>query len=289
MQASPGYTPEEMRRYWRAHARRFQDLDRSRDPEGLTNVCFAGAPLWLNRFAARFQRATFLRLLAHVGGIGGLRALDVGCGVGRWSRLLSEGGARVTGIDLQPETLRANRVRLPACRFVEMSADALAFPASSFELATSVTVLQHIPGAIQGAAMAEIRRVLSPGGCFVMLEGTIDRGADVFSNSPEEWARMAKEAGFRVERIEPYDFAPLVYALKALAGRYAGGRMVPEGLAVEEFHSQFRASPRRGLARVMYRGVLRAATAASYPLEPAIAALAPGRWAHHHGLLLRAV
>src|SRR5258706_2793033 len=113
---SPGhtaYTSDEMRRYWRLHSRIWSDLDREEDPEGLTNVCFNGSPLWLNRFAAHCQRKTVDRLLESVPDLRGLQALDVGCGTGRWSRLLSARGALTTGIDLQPEALRENQRRIP--------------------------------------------------------------------------------------------------------------------------------------------------------------------------------
>lgn len=286
------YSPEEMRRYWRTHSSLWSDLDREADPEGLTNVCFNGAPLWLNRFAAHCQRKTFLHLLKQAGPVTGLRALDVGCGVGRWSRLLTAMGARVTGIDLQPETLRDNMKRIPGCRFVEMSADALAFPSGSFDFATSVTVLQHMPWEIQDAALIEVRRVLVPGGLFLILEGTRDRGGHVFCHPAEDWREKAARAGFRLESSRPYDFAPLVYGLKNASQRYwetRGGREAGK-VPVEEYVARFREGPEAGGSlRRLYRFLLRGATAASYPLEPLLVRVAPGAWAHHVGLVLRAV
>lgn len=288
---STGYSPEEMRRFWREHSRVWRDLDRTKDPEGLSNVCFAGAPLWLNRFASWCQIRAFRTLLEEVGSLSGRKVLDVGCGVARWTRLMSGLGAAVTGIDLQSETLRDNKSRLPSCRFVEMSADSLAFGAGSFSLATSVTVLQHLPDEIQDAAISEIRRVLGPGNFFLLLEGTKDRGAAVFSHSAEGWRAKAEAAGFRLRRMEPFDFAPLVYGLKSVASAIRsreGGAAKPA--AVERYASSFReAAEERGLARRVYRMMLHAATTASYPLEPALVRAAPGGWAHHMGFLFEAV
>ncbi|HZC67311.1 MAG TPA: class I SAM-dependent methyltransferase [Nitrospirales bacterium] len=286
-----GYSLEETRRFWRLHSAQWRDLDRSADPEGLTNVCFEGAPLWLNKFAARLQVRTFHRLLEHVDLGRTTRIIDVGCGTGRWSRLLSERGARVTGIDLQPETLRANRTRLPGCRFIEMAADSMGFAPSSFDLAVSVTVIQHIPDAGQDLALKEIRRVLVQGGTYLMMEGTRDRGPHMFGNSIAEWRRKAVENGFRVERVIPYDFAPVVYFLKELAARHSSfhrtGDPPPE---VEELVARSKPeTQRKAMSKRLYYLALHGATLASYPLEPAVMMAAPARLAYHAGFLLRAV
>ena len=291
-EAPPGhkaYSSDEMRRYWRLHSRIWSDLDREQDPEGLTNVCFNGSPLWLNRFAAHCQRKTVLRLLESVPEVRGMRALDVGCGTGRWSRLLSERGALTTGIDLQPESLRENQRRLPACRFIEMSADKLAFMPGTFDLANSVTVLQHVPYDGQVEALKEIRRVLVKGGHFIMLEAIIDRGPHVFSRSRQEWIRQAVTAGFTLRRTVLYDFAPLLYGMRALADLTRGGSGRESLPPVEEYVSKFRSiGERRGIVHGMYRAALRTATVLSYPVEPVVSITGPAILAHHAGFVFQA-
>jgi SAM-dependent methyltransferase len=276
-----------MRSYWRLHARQWAGLDRAADPEGLTNVCYNGAPLWLNRFAARCQVAAFQDLAGDLA-LRDRRVLDVGCGTGRWSRLMTEQGARVVGIDLQPETLRDDRRRLPSCRFVEMSADSLGFASGRFDLVTSVTVIQHMPPAAQAAALSEMRRVLVDGGRLLILEHTRDQGLHVFAHTTEEWVRLAVAAGFRLDRSVPYDFAPLVYLVRRAASTARGAQ--PGGkIPVERYVARFRsAGDSGGLARRAYRAVLHAATAASYPIEPMMRRVAPASWAHHVGLLFTA-
>src|SRR5258706_13174405 len=50
-------------------------------------------------------------MLEQCSDVEGLRVLDLGCGEGRFSRMVAERGARVTGIDLTPEMGRIARDR----------------------------------------------------------------------------------------------------------------------------------------------------------------------------------
>ncbi len=100
--------------------------------------------------------------------------LDVGCGTAallprleRWSA----GFDSYTGLDLAPEMLRMARVKTgdaPRVGFVAGSADALPFRAASFDTAVSASSM-HYWGAPE-AALAEMRRVLRPGGRLILLD-----------------------------------------------------------------------------------------------------------------------
>lgn len=78
---------------------------------------------------------------------GNIRALDIGCGTGDIVALLQKRDFNVTGIDISKEVIKTAKkrfsgdanVKLFCCKIEDMC-----FPLYSFDLVTSVTVLQHI-------------------------------------------------------------------------------------------------------------------------------------------------
>src|SRR5579871_5080303 len=93
-------------RYWEERARRFAG-----EGAGLAAVCAYGMPEFYNRVIHLEQRLA-LHPWLRVGA--GKRVLDVGCGVGRWSRLLAARGAQVTGVDLSPTMIAESQRRAAA-------------------------------------------------------------------------------------------------------------------------------------------------------------------------------
>ena len=92
--------------YWEDRARRF-----AREGAGLAAVCSYGMPELYNRMIDHCQR---LALRPWLEVAPGMRVLDVGCGVGRWSTMLAERGAAVTGMDLSPTMIAEAKRRAAA-------------------------------------------------------------------------------------------------------------------------------------------------------------------------------
>lgn len=105
------------------------------------------------------------------GPIGGRRALDLGCGTGRHTLALVEAGADVAALDLTPEMLARGR-RKPGLRDASRGVlwvqhalpRPLPFPDATFALAVLGLIAEHLPDAALCVALAEVARVLEPGG-----------------------------------------------------------------------------------------------------------------------------
>ena len=101
----------------------------------------------------------------------GRDVLDVGCGQGIDVYEYASAGARATGIDLTPRHVELATLHLAAtglaASIFEGDAEAMPFPAASFDLVSSNGVLHHTPNI--AAALAECRRVLRPGGNFTVI------------------------------------------------------------------------------------------------------------------------
>ena len=89
-------------------------------------------------------------------------ALDVGCGEGRFCRMMRDLGVRSTGLEPVAELREAAVSRDPAGTYVEGSAESLPFEAGSFDLVVSYLSLIDIEDLDR--AYAEMLRVLAPGG-----------------------------------------------------------------------------------------------------------------------------
>jgi ubiquinone/menaquinone biosynthesis C-methylase UbiE len=106
------------------------------------------------------------------------RVLDVGCGVGHWSRAIAPfltPGTQLTAVDPDPKWSQANPPWLAQLRDHDIDArvlpgDAMALPFAdaSFDFVTCQTVLIHVPDAAQ--ALGEMVRVLAPGGLLLCVE-----------------------------------------------------------------------------------------------------------------------
>jgi SAM-dependent methyltransferase len=109
-------------------------------------------------------------LLDKLGPESGQAVLDVACGPGTVTRLAAQRvgpKGSVTGCDLSPAMLELARSKSSidgsaTIEYLECPADALGVPDETFDLVTCQQGLQFFPNRI--AALAEMRRVLRPGG-----------------------------------------------------------------------------------------------------------------------------
>lgn len=98
------------------------------------------------------------------------RALDVGCGEGRFCRMLQSRGVETVGIDPTPALLARARDLDAGGDYRDGRAEALDFEAGAFDLVVSYLTLIDIPDI--RAAIPEMVRVLRPGGRLLIANLT---------------------------------------------------------------------------------------------------------------------
>jgi SAM-dependent methyltransferase len=97
-------------------------------------------------------------------------ALDVGCGEGRFCRMLKSCGVKVVGIDPTPALIAAARARDVRGIYLKARAERLPFRDDAFDLVVSYLSLIDIPDV--EAAIPELARVLRPGGTLLIANLT---------------------------------------------------------------------------------------------------------------------
>jgi SAM-dependent methyltransferase len=93
------------------------------------------------------------------------RVVDIGCGEGQLSRVLAQGGADVVGLDPTHAQLRVARARGGSPSYARAAAEQLPVRDATCDGALACLVFEHITD--HRPAIAEVARVLAPGGRFV--------------------------------------------------------------------------------------------------------------------------
>jgi ubiquinone/menaquinone biosynthesis C-methylase UbiE len=143
-----------------------------------------------------------------------LRALEIGCGVGRMTRMLSRIFGHVTGIDISEEMVRQARANTADLTNLELlvgdGCTLSGLADESYDFAFSFIVFQHIPSyAVMASYCREVFRVLKPGGLFkFQVQGYLGIGKSKLDTwigypiSPREAVTLSEESGFDIEREE---------------------------------------------------------------------------------------
>jgi SAM-dependent methyltransferase len=106
------------------------------------------------------------RAAAMAGSARFTEALDVGCGEGRFCRMLADLGMDTTGVDPTAALIEHARMLHPEGAYAIGRAERLDFADASFDLVVSYLALIDIPDIAKG--IAEMARVLRPGGTLLI-------------------------------------------------------------------------------------------------------------------------
>jgi SAM-dependent methyltransferase len=152
----------------------------------------------------------------------GRRVLDAGCGTGgvlRWQADLG-GVASLAGVDIGSAAIELARQRVPEADLHVAPLVDLPFGDASFDLVLTNDVLQHVHEDDVQASLAELRRMVAPGGTLLLRTN----GARRLRRERHDWraydrrtlVEELRRAGFRCERVT---YANTLLSLAAILQR----------------------------------------------------------------------
>ena len=127
----------------------------------------------IDRVQRRVLTAAFDRLKTLIP-LRGSRLLDYGCGPGRWVPFFQRWDCQYSGVDLVEPMVTLARTRWPGADIRRLEGERIPYDAGTFDVVVSIAVLHHNGYPTQECILAELRRVLKPGGYLLLFEG---RGA----------------------------------------------------------------------------------------------------------------
>lgn len=142
----------------------------------------------------------------------GPNVLEIGPGPGLTTDLLRTRLPRLTALEIDAKLADALRSRLDGCgvQVVEGDATKMPFRESEFSGAVSFTMLHHVPSQeLQNRLLAEVFRVLKPGGFFVGTDSLqswfmklIHVGDTLVPIDPASFGARLEAAGFEALEVE---------------------------------------------------------------------------------------
>ncbi len=167
---------------------------------------------------------------------GAHRVLDIGCGEGQLSRLAADQGATVVGIDPTWNCVSVADERGGGVAYARAGAAALPFADATFDTAVACLVFEHIDDVDQ--AIAEVGRVLAPGGtfCFFLNHPILQAPGSVWVDDhmvdpPEQYWRLGPYLD-ETETIEEVELDVWIRFIHRPMSRYVNA-LAANGLRIE--------------------------------------------------------
>jgi ubiquinone/menaquinone biosynthesis C-methylase UbiE len=134
---------------------------------------YSGGDSYPSHYAVGPTQYVYTQMRDALGDLNGKHVLEVGCGEGWITRDLAQRGAIVSAFDISPQAAENTRKILAADNLLErctvgvMPAEKLSYADNSFDIAIGFAIIHHLD---LGKALAELHRVLKPGGVGYFAE-----------------------------------------------------------------------------------------------------------------------
>lgn len=187
--------------------------------KGLSNLQIVCNPMlspFANRTLNRIHTRSISKILQSLSLGKDARILEIGCGNGRWAASFASKSALYFGIDLSLDALKtaAGHGNGPL-----LCSDGSRLPIApgTLDLVFHITVAQHLTYVAQAHLSDEVRRVLKPGGLWILAEMLTPDGKissdvhweGVFPRAAGEWQALVEKGDFQIEKKERFQYLPL--------------------------------------------------------------------------------
>jgi SAM-dependent methyltransferase len=147
------------------------------------------------------------------------RALDYGCGEGRWFALLKQAfpNASIAGCDISKRALELAGAQWPQAHLTLMDDERAPLPERAFDMIISIEVLEHV-GDVRSAT-GEIGRLLAPEGTALIttpcanrgsLEWALNRARGGLQPTTDGYGRFATDEPSHLRRLRARDLHTLL-------------------------------------------------------------------------------
>lgn len=156
-----------------------------------------------------------------------IAALDIGCGVGNYLQAFNGKFGAVSGIDVSEQSVNYAREHNPGAACFTYDGSELPMAENSFDLAYAICVMHHVPPPAWPHFVAEMKRVLKPGGLALIFEHNplnpatqyVVRSCDIDKDAvllwPRQMKRLFQNAGFdAIQARTIFSVLPIGGALK---------------------------------------------------------------------------
>ena len=201
------------------------------------SIAFAGVD---QSFFTRGKARRMLDLLRRRGeDPAKIRLLDIGCGIGLIHPHIAPAFGEVVGVDVARDALDAARGANPCVNYQCYDGRTLPTADGAFDAVMTICVMHHVPPTQWSAFVTDARRVLRPGGLFMIFEhnpwNPFTRLAvarcpfdfDAALLSPSRLTRLLRDGGFGEVGREFMFFTP--FALPRIASLEERLRWCPAG------------------------------------------------------------
>jgi len=172
----------------------------------------------------KYEKYPDSRLQQTLRMIEGKNVLDVGCAEGRFSKMMTERGFKVLGIDVLEESIKIAKEFSSNLNTSYEVRDLLKqpFPENSFDCITFLETIEHVEN--PGLFLREFHRILRPGGFLILSTPNATSLKNIFYalsyrkkkkrvQLTKEITKEARSTGTQIEHVNNWDFPTLVRLL----------------------------------------------------------------------------